>query len=177
MTSPRAQDALFAELYLELKQLAAGQARRFSGNVTLSPTALVHEAYLQFAAGRTLEFSDRSHFLAYASRAIRGILIDYARNRRAIKRGGAFEFATLDEALQASDPGAASVDLVRLGEAVEQLGQLDARLAEVVDLHFFCGFSFGEIAAQRGVSERTVLRDWRKARLLLGHSLEDDRTA
>ncbi|MCC6244363.1 MAG: sigma-70 family RNA polymerase sigma factor [Gemmatimonadaceae bacterium] len=175
VNAPREADVLFADLYAELKRLAGGHAQRFEGAVTLSPTALVHEAWLQMASGRTLDFTDHAQFLSYASRAIRGILIDYARNRRAEKRGGAFQFTSLDDAQNAvvhHDDD--RLDLARLGEAVEELSVLDARLAEVVDLHFFCGFSFEEIASQRGVSERTVLRDWRKARILLGEALKDD---
>lgn len=165
-------DTLFVELYSELKQLADAHARRFEGQITLSATALVHEAYLQFADGGARRFESRAHFLAYASRAIRGILIDYARNRHALKRGGDFHFTSLGEADAAAAPDSNGVDLAALGDALEELSALDPRLGEVVDLHFFCGFSFAEIAMQRGVSERTVLRDWKKARLLLGQSME-----
>jgi len=165
-------DTLFVELYGELKRLADAHARRFDGQITLSATALVHEAYLQFADGGTRRFESRAHFLAYASRAIRGILIDYSRNRHALKRGGDFHFTSLSDADAASAQQNDGVDLEALGAALDALAALDPRLAEVVDLHFFCGFSFAEIAAQRAVSERTVLRDWKKARLLLGQSLE-----
>ncbi len=171
MTSPQSPDELFADLYRELKVLAGKQVRDFQGNVSLTATALLHEAYLQFAArGTGSNFADRSHFLAYASRAMRGIVIDYSRHRRAQKRGGAFHFTGITNA-DAPVPQSDDVDLERLGEALEELGAIDARLAEVVDLHFFCGFTFAEIAAQKQTSERTVLRDWKKARLLLGEAL------
>lgn len=173
-SSGRPHDDLFVALYAELKQLAARHARRFGDQITLSATALVHEAFLRFDADDGPRFADRAQFLAYASRAMRGILIDYARHRGALKRGGEFRFTTLDELAAAAHDGAGErVDLERLGDALESLGTIDARLAQVVDLHFFCGFSVAEIAAQHGVSERTVLRDWKKARLLLGQALGD----
>jgi DNA-directed RNA polymerase specialized sigma24 family protein len=96
---------------------------------------------------------------------MRGILIDYARSRRAEKRGGEFVFTGGSAADEV--PGTDSIDLEQLGEALDELATIAPKLAEVVDLHFFCGFTFAEIAEQRGTSERTVLRDWRKARLLL----------
>jgi RNA polymerase sigma factor (sigma-70 family) len=104
---------------------------------------------------------------------MRGIIIDYSRNRRAQKRGGEFHFTGITNA-EVADSASDAPDLVRLGEALEELSALDARLAEVVDLHFFCGFTFAEIATQRGTSERTVLRDWKKARLLLGDAMGRD---
>jgi RNA polymerase sigma factor (TIGR02999 family) len=166
------QDTLFAELYRELKAMANKHVREFNGAVTLQPTALLHEAYLQFAGRSAKHFPDRAHFLAYASRAMRGILIDYARNRHARKRGGEFHFTT--EGAADEQPRGDDIELAKLGDALDELAALEPRLAEVVDLHFFCGFSFAEIGEQRGVSERTVLRDWRKARLLLGKAFSDD---
>lgn len=166
-------DRLFAELYRELKGLAGRQVREFNGNVSLSATSLLHEAWLQMANRPDAQFPDRGHFLAYASRAMRGVIIDYSRNRRAQKRGGEFHFTGItnaNAAVSASD----DLNLERLGEALEELGTMDPRLAEVVDLHFFCGFTFAEIAEQRGTSERTVLRDWKKARLLLGDAMGRD---
>ncbi|MBC7895676.1 MAG: sigma-70 family RNA polymerase sigma factor [Cytophagaceae bacterium] len=169
MTAPHHSSALFAELYRELKTLAAKHVRNFDGASTLSTTALLHEAYLQFADRSALHFPDRAHFLAYASRAMRGILIDYARSRRTEKRGGEFVFTSGTGADQAPGTGD-NLDLEQLGESLDELATLEPRLAEVVDLHFFCGFTFAEIAEQRGTSERTVLRDWRKARLLLANA-------
>ncbi|MBK8250300.1 MAG: sigma-70 family RNA polymerase sigma factor [Gemmatimonadetes bacterium] len=165
-------DRLFTELYRELKVLAGRQVRDFQGNVSLSATALLHEAYLRFSE-HSPAFEDKGHFLGYAARAMRGIIIDYSRNRRAQKRGGEFHFTGITNADVAA-PAGDEPDLARLGEALEELATLDPRLAEVVDLHFFCGFTFAEIAAQRGASERTVLRDWKKARLLLGDAMGRD---
>jgi RNA polymerase sigma factor (sigma-70 family) len=102
---------------------------------------------------------------------MRGLVIDYVRRRRAQKRGRQFEI-TLDEQAPASHEAMQKVaELEQLGEALEELAEIDHALAELVDLHFFCGFSFGEIAELRQVSERTVFREWRKARMLLHHHL------
>ena len=169
-----AVDELFSLLYGELHRLAEHALRRDGGAITLGPTTLLHEAYLNISGREGVAFADRGRFLAYASRAMRGLLIDYARRRRAKKRGRQLEI-TLDGENTPSDESAqTAVELTRLGDALAELTALEPALAEVVDLHFFCGFSFGEIAALRNVSERTVQRDWRKARLLLHHGLSDD---
>jgi RNA polymerase sigma factor (TIGR02999 family) len=102
--------------------------------------------------------------MAYAARAMRGLIIDYARERRALKRGGAFEFTTLST--DGAEQVAEAEGLQSVSDALEDLARIDRTLAEVVDLKFFCGLSFAEIASLRGVSERTVQRDWEKARLL-----------
>jgi RNA polymerase sigma factor (TIGR02999 family) len=160
-------DALFAALYAELHRLAERHLRR-NGELSLGTTTLVHQLYLSMAE-RRVEFPDRGRFFAYASRAMRGLVIDYGRRRRARKRGRDVEITLAEHGPGA--PGAPGDDLVALGDALEELAALDPRLAGLVDLHFFAGFSFGEIAELRGVSERTVQRDWRKARLLLHRSL------
>ena len=141
----------------------------------MTPTILLHEAYLGLAERPDLAFPDRAHFLGYAARAMRGLVIDYVRRSRAQKRGGgAFEI-TLDADV-APTPEAArhSEELTRLSDAVDELAWLEPGLAELVDLHFFCGYTFAEIAAMRGVSERTVQRGWQKARLLLHHALLEE---
>jgi RNA polymerase sigma factor (TIGR02999 family) len=171
MRTDRGLDApnasLFGELYRDLHRLAARELRR-SGRSTLSPTTLLHEAFMDIS-GRDAEFPDRAHFFAYAARAMRGLVIDYVRERRAQKRGGAFHLTQLDTGIADAVP--ADEDLSAISDALEELARIDAPLAELVDLKFFCGFTFAEIAAQRGVSERTVQRDWQKARLLLHHAL------
>jgi RNA polymerase sigma factor (TIGR02999 family) len=110
-------------------------------------------------------FPDRERFLAYASRAMRGLIIDYARSRQALKRGAGFEITSIptDIPEQAAD----CEELQRLSDAIEQLAQVEPRLAQVVDLKYFSGFSFTDIAAMWGLSDRTVQRDWEKARLFL----------
>ena len=174
----KAADDLFALLYDELHRLAESSLRRAGAPLTLGTTTLLHEAYLNIAGRENVAFSERSRFLAYASRAMRGLVIDYARSRRALKRGQQFEITLAND----DDPssGAATekaAELERLGDALDELADLEPALAELVDLHFFCGFSFVEIAALRQVSERTVQRDWRKARLLLHAALLDDAAA
>ena len=158
-----AADALFTVLYSELHRLAgrqlAGQSR-----LTLGTTTLLHEAYLNMSK-QEAQFPDRGRFMAYAAKVMRRLIIDYARRRQACKRGGMFEITSLVE-----DPEAAPADvkeLSEIGEALDDLAAADPPLAELVELRFFGGFSLSEIAAMRGVSERTVQRHWEKARLYL----------
>jgi RNA polymerase sigma factor (TIGR02999 family) len=162
---------LFAALYDELHRLAESHLRRGAAGLGLSTTTLLHEAYLDLAARPALGFPDRSRFLGYAARAMRGIVIDYARRSRTQKRGGgAFEI-TLTSAAVVPDAASDPQELGRLSDALDELGALEPALAELVDLHFFCGFTLVEVAELRGVSERTIQRDFRKARLLLQHAL------
>jgi len=172
-------DKLFAILYHELHQLAEHNLRRAGSALTLGTTTLLHETYLNIAGRKDIAFAERTRFLAYASRAMRGLVIDYARRRRAKKRGSQFEITLGNEEPPSGQQLQDATELERLGEALDELGQLEPALAELVDLHFFCGFSFAEVAALRQVSERTVGRDWRKARLLLHQALldNDDRDA
>lgn len=167
-----AADALFRSLYAELHRTAARQLRRGGASATLGATTLLHECYLGLA-GRDVVFPDRARFVAYAARAMRGLVIDHVRQRLAVKRGGAFQLTALDTAIEDA-VAAPATDFPRLNDALVELQAVDPALAELVDLHFFCGCSFGEIAGLRGVSERTVQRDWQKARLLLHDVLRDD---
>ena len=168
---PVAKENLFATLYEELHRLAQAHLHRTGSDLTLSPTTLLHEAYLDLAGRDGLAFPDRKRFLAYASRAMRRLIIDYVRHRDAQKRGGDVTFTSIDNRMVPAQRG---VDLEELGRALEELAALDAGLAELVDLKFFCGFTFAEIATMRSVSERTVQRDWAKARTLLHEWLHDD---
>jgi RNA polymerase sigma factor (TIGR02999 family) len=164
---------LFAALYRELHRLARRQLHANASNLTLGATTLLHEAYIDLSR-RGAVFPDRARFFAYAARAMRGLIIDYVRERRAIKRGGQFELTTLDTHsadLAAAVPGD---DLLPLADALDTLAQAEPALAELVELKFFCGFGFADIAAMRGVSERTVQRDWNKARLFLRHVMRDE---
>jgi len=171
---PAAADQLFTLLYHELHQVAERNLRRASGIATLGTTTLLHETYLNISERRGATFTDQARFLAYASRAMRGLVIDYARRNRALKRGRQFEITLAgDDSLQHIAMQRPE-SLEQLGDAVAELTRLDPALAELVDMHFFCGFTFAEIANLRGVSERTVQRDWRKARLLLQHALLED---
>ena len=155
-----ATDKLFALLYHELHGLAERSLRRVGASLTLGTTTLLHEAYLNIAGRENVAFAERSRFLAYASRAMRGLIVDYARHRRAQKRGRQFEITLGDDQASSGEPMERAGELAELGDALEELMELEPALAELVDLHFFCGFSFVEIASLRQVSERTVQRDW-----------------
>lgn len=172
-----AADRLFGILYHELHRLAEQHLRRGGSGLTLGTTTLLHEAYLDIAGREHLAFADRPRFLAYASRAMRGLVIDYARSRRAQKRGRQFEITLVGDESPSGQAIEKSAELERLGDALDELAELEPALSELVDLHFFCGFSFAEIAALRSVSDRTVQRDWRKARLLLHRALSHDDAA
>ncbi len=161
-----AADALFGALYSELHRLARRELARRGSAGTLGATTLLHEAYLEIAARNGASFPDEARFMRYATRVMRGLIIDHARNRRAQKRGGQFHITAVDVDNVERD-GADDRELALVGAALDDLAVADASLAEVVDLKFFCGFSFAEIAAMRGVSERTVQRDWEKARIYL----------
>jgi RNA polymerase sigma factor (TIGR02999 family) len=162
---PAAAEALFAALYSELHRLSKRELARHAGPLTLSATTLLHEAYLEIAERSGVSLPDRATYMGYAARVMLGLIVDYARNRRALKRGGGFELTSLTAAVTEH-----LVDDKRLGElsdALDELARIDSQLAEVVDLRFFCGFSFAEIAAMRQTSERTVQRQWEKARIYL----------
>lgn len=161
---------LFTALYRELHRLARRQLYHNASGLTLSATTLLHEAYLDLSQ-RGVVFPDRARFFAYTARAMRGLIIDHVRERRAIKRGGQFHLTTLDTFTAESVPQLE--ELSGIGTALDDLAVAEPALAELVELKFFCGLGLAEIAALRGVSERTVQRDWQKARLLLRYALSD----
>jgi RNA polymerase sigma factor (TIGR02999 family) len=174
MGNGAAVNQLFTSLYDELHAIAERRLRLGGSELTLGTTTLLHEAYLNMSSREGVSFPDRSRFLAYASRAMRGLIIDYVRSRRARKRGGEFHITLSGVEDAPAAGGAGANQLEELGEALGTLSGVDPTLAELVDLHFFAGFSLVEIAALRGVSERTVQRDWRRARLLLYRVLRED---
>ncbi len=159
----------FAAMYSDLRQLAERQLRRNSG-AAISPTTLLHEAYLDMSDNKAV-FPDRERFIGYAARVMRGLIIDMVREGRALKRGAGFHITQMPTELGAPDH--AEQTLTRLSEALDELAIHDARLAEVVDLKYFCGYTFEQIAAQRGASAKTVQRDWEKARVILFQQLND----
>lgn len=167
-----AASKLFDVLYIELHRLAKRQLARQGFPVSLSATTLLHEAYLEMAALQGRSFPDEGRFMGYAARVMRGVIIDHARNRLAIKRGGQFEITSL--AADVGDDAADDQELTRISQALDELAEVDSSLSQIVDLRFFCGLSFGEIAGLRGVSERTVQRQWEKARIYLHRSLRAD---
>ena len=162
---------LFTDLYAQLRQIAQSALRRSGPQLTVSPTTLLHEAYLKISDRDALAFPDRARFMAYASRAMRRLVIDFVRERCALKRGAGFEITSM--ATEAGELAGDSLDLQRISDALDELATVNATLAELVDLHFFCGFSFAEIAALLDLSERTVMRDWNKARLYLHDVLRE----
>jgi RNA polymerase sigma factor (TIGR02999 family) len=162
---------LFTLLYRELHKIAEYQLRRSGSGLTLSATTLLHEAFLNVAGLEGAVFPDRARFLAYASRAMRTLVIDYARRRQAKKRGRHLEITLSGHEPPSAEAEQTAAELEQLNDALEELSGFEPLLTELVDLHFFCGYTFAEIAASRGVSDRTVQRDWRKARLLLNHAL------
>ena len=168
-----ALDRAFSLVYEELKRLAHGQRRR-AGSDTLSTTGLVHETYLKFLRAEAVDASGRDHFYRLAARAMRQVLLDRARIEGAARRPQQARRAGLDEVEHAlGDVAAIAPDeLIDLDRALRHLEDLDPRLAEVAQLHLFAGLEFAELAALRGVSERTVLRDWRKARAVLVSRLD-----
>ena len=161
-----ATDALFSSLYSELHRLAKRELARRWTPMSLSVTTLLHEAYLNMADRRgDSEFPDRVRFMGYAARVMRGLLIDRVRARKATKRGGKFEITSLE--MDVAETSLDLKELSRISDALDQLARVEPELAEVVDMKFFCGFTFVEIAAIRKVSERTVQRQWEKARIFL----------
>jgi RNA polymerase sigma factor (TIGR02999 family) len=170
---PAAAQQLFQVLYAELHNVARREIARNGAGGSLGATTVLHEAFLNMSGRVKINFPDRAHFMAYAARAMRGLIIDYVRSRRAQKRGSAFEFTSLDTTI-AAEACADDHELARLSDALDELAIVDPELAELVDLKFFCGFSIAEIADIRGVSERTIQRDWEKARLYLHRAVKSD---
>ncbi len=156
-------DQVFALLYPTLRQLA--QARLAQGERTLSPTALVHESYLRLVRNQSLSLVDRQHFLACAARAMRAVVVDDLRSKMADRRGGGVAALSIDAALD--QPGSAEVDLLALDAALDALDSVDSAQRELVELHFFGGVDFVEIAQLRGIHEKTVRRHWQRARAFL----------
>ena len=166
-----AADALFSALYSELRRLARYELARHGAPMSVSATTLLHKAYIEMAGNNEASFADRTRFMGYASRVMRGLIIDHARSRSAQKRGGQFEITSLESGIESA------VDehkLVQISQGLDELAKAEPALAEVVDLKFFCGFTFAEIAAMRDVSERTVQRQWEKARIYLHRSIRTD---
>lgn len=162
-----AQNRLFSLLYAELRRCAH---RQLAGDgETLSTTALVHETYVKLIAAERLRLDSRQHFMALAARAMRQVLVDHARRVGAGKRGGGAAFVTLDDRLP--DTPSEAAEVLALDQALGELEKIDERAARVVQLHFFGGLGFGEIAELEGLNERTVKRDWQAARLMLASTM------
>jgi RNA polymerase sigma factor (TIGR02999 family) len=161
-----ASDRAFAIVYPDLRRLARARLRQHQTMTLLDTTSLVHESYLKFVGSAALAIEDRAHFFAYAARVMRSVIVDFARARQAERRGGGAEHVVLDTALS-EQVAAPENDALRVHEALATLEQADPRLAQVVEMRYFGGLSEAEIAEALSTSERTVRRDWEKARLLL----------
>ena len=166
-----ARAELFAAAYSELRKLARSRLRDGGRNTFLETTALVHESYLRFVNAGKLRVEDRRAFFAYASKVMRSVIIDSVRERQAQRRGGDLTELTLDTQVSAEVPSS-EAEVLHVHEALLALEQAEPRLAEVVEMRYFGGYSELEIAEVLGVTERTVRRDWDKARLLLMSALK-----
>lgn len=160
-----AQASLMEAVYDELRRMARHQMQKEGSNHTLQPTALVHEAFLRLVQSESIEFQDRAHFFAIAALVMRRILVDHARGRKALKRGGQAQKLQLDEVIVYTE--AHSPEILALDEALEQLEKLDPRKSRIVEMRFFGGLPESEIAAALGISLRTVQREWCFARAWL----------
>jgi RNA polymerase sigma factor (TIGR02999 family) len=160
-----ALDQAFVAWYPELKKMAHARLRGTGLNGSVQTTALVHESYLKLAAGREVAFVGRLQFLAYSSRVLRSIIVDLVREQRALRRGGEADIVTLDTGVV--EGLAPTVDVEAVNDALVDLAKLDTGLARLVEMRFFGGMSEAEIAEALGVSQRTVSREWKKARALL----------
>lgn len=168
-----AMGRVFEALYAELRGLAAQRVARLRPGGTLTPTALVNEAWLRLVSASSLECNDRGHFLACAARAMRHVLLDAARARGAGKRGSGALAITLTDNLVAAAQPLPGLDLLDVERALVALEAVDPALAQLVELRFFSGMSIEEVAVLRGVSARTVFRHWEQARAFLQVQLED----
>ena len=169
LADPSQAAELLDLVYVELRAIAARRMRRERDAHTLQPTALVHEAYLRLAAGRPITWEGRAHFFRVAARAMRRVLVDQARRRRASKRGGELRRVTLDSEIliEGGDP----CDALSLNEALERLRAMDPAMEELIELRFFTGLTVDEAADALGVSPRKAAKDWAAAKLWLHREL------
>jgi RNA polymerase sigma factor (TIGR02999 family) len=168
-----AMEALFEESYPLLSQLARARLRAHQRTPTLDTGSLVHEAYLRFASSGRLRIEDSLHFRRWAARVMRSVIVDLARRRNAARRGGGQAPVTISSS-DLPAPDASNADqILRLHDALEAVASIDPRAAQVVELRYFAGMTEPEVAEALGVTERTVRRDWQKARLMLGEMLKE----
>ena len=165
-----AAGAAYSLLYDELRKLARAKLRPHQSMTLLDTTSLVHESFLRLVGADAVPVEDRHHFFAYASRVMRSVIVDFARARAAERRGGDAEHVVLDT-MVSNQVSAPETDVLRVHEALATLEKADERLARIVEMRYFGGLSEAEVAEALGLSERTVRRDWEKARLLLRAAL------
>jgi len=169
-SAPPSVQALFPLLYNELRRLARSRLAGGGRHTLLDTSSLVHEAFLRMQRDGGVALNDREHFLAYAATTMRSVVIDFVRRRNADRRGGGVEHVTLDTRA-AEELGASDEEILAVHDALETLAKVDPRLVSVVEMRYFAGLSDAEIAAALGLSDRTVRRDWDRARLLLAEML------
>ena len=162
-------ERLFALAYEELRRIASQQRRRVGESLTLNTTALVHEVYLKLSPHSHVQGFDRAHFLALTARAMRQVLIDHARSRICLKRGGQVVFTEVNE--NHGDASGDMADMLALDQSLSELTELDPRAGQVVEWHVFGGLRLEEIAELQKLAVRTVYRDWRRARAFLVRQL------
>lgn len=161
---------VFDTTYHDLHRMARHRIRQVGRATLLDTTSLVHESFLRFANAGELNVGDRAHFFRYAGHVMRSVIVDMARARQAERRGGNAHRVTLNTSV-GDTAGDGEDEVLRVHEALEELGALDARMAQVVELRYFAGLTENEIADALGVTDRTIRRDWEKARLLLARAL------
>ena len=164
-----AADALYASAYADLRRLARSRLRAGGRYTLLDTCSLVHESYVRFVNGRHVSFQDRLHFMRWAAQVMRSVIVDFARRRVAARRGGGSSRVTFDVELAAAANGEDQILIVH--QALERIAAVDERMMQVVEMRYFGGLTEPEIAVALGVTERTVRRDWLKARLLLREAL------
>lgn len=162
---------IFDLAYDDLHRMARARLRGTDRGAYLDTTSLVHESYLRFSQAGLLNVNDRLHFFRYAGQVMRSVIVDLARSRKADRRGGEAEHVTLNTASALSDTSGAD-EVLKVHEALEELATLDQRMVKVVELRYFAGFTETQIAEALGITDRTVRRDWEKARLLLARALQ-----
>jgi RNA polymerase sigma factor (TIGR02999 family) len=165
-----ARERLFAVAYEDLRGQARAQLRNGGRNTLLNTTVLLHESFLRFQRAGRLAGTERGHFFAYAARVMRSVIVDFARQRQAERRGGDAVHVPMDAQL-ADNLHAGEDEVIQINEAIEALKAEDPRLVQVVEMRYFAGMTEKEIAEVLGVTDRTVRRDWEKARLLLASML------
>jgi len=168
---PRSVRTLFPALYPELRRLARSRLAAGGRHTLLDTSSLVHEAFLRMQRGGGVSVADREHFMAYAATTMRSVVIDFVRRRRALQRGGDVAHVTLDTRAAEEIGAATDDDILDVHEALQTLAEVDARLVKVVEMRYFAGLSDAEIGAALGITDRTVRRDWERARLLLADML------
>jgi RNA polymerase sigma factor (TIGR02999 family) len=161
---------VFDATYQDLRTLARMRLTQGARAQMLDTTALVHESFLRFANAGSLNIGDRQHFLRYAANVMRSVIVDLVRSRSAERRGGHAQHITLNTAIGDTVPTGED-EILRVHEALEELARYDQRMVQVVEMRYFAGMTENEIAAVLGVTDRTVRRDWEKARLLLAEAL------